>query len=469
MKPIHRIFSISFLILIFSTAGCQKTQSENNTGNMVLFASGLSNPVCITNAGDSRLFVVDQAGLIRIVDSTGKVNTQPFFDIRSRVVFGGERGLLGLAFHPEYKTNGFFYVNYVGPGDITTISRFKVNSGNTEIADPASELKLLTINQPFANHNGGTLCFGPDGYLYIGMGDGGSGGDPGNRSQNPLLLLGKMLRIDVNNGNLYAIPSTNPFRNSATTLPEIWATGLRNPWKFSFDRLTGDLWIADVGQNAFEEVNFQQASSPGGENYGWRCYEGNATYNTSGCLPATSLTFPVYVYPQSADCSVTGGYVFRGDVSSAYYGYYFFTDYCSDRIWTLHKVEDNWVKEDFGQYSGNNFSTFGEDASGQLYVAGRGSGKIFRVIGSTTGIDNTDVLSGVKIIHAPFSGKIKIETGVTSPREVRFVLTDMKGSVVSTLAGFDTNFEFATGRLPKGVYILNILMDGRKKAHKLIL
>ena len=171
MKPLHRIISISFFILIFSTASCQKTQSENNTDNMVLFASGVSNPVYITNAGDSRLFVVDQAGYIRILDSAGKMYTQPYLDIRSRVTFGGERGLLGLAFHPEYKTNGFFYVNYVGPGDITNISRFKVNSANPEIADPTSELKIMTITQPFSNHNGGTLCFGPDGYLYIGMGD----------------------------------------------------------------------------------------------------------------------------------------------------------------------------------------------------------------------------------------------------------------------------------------------------------
>lgn len=469
MKPFTRIISISIFTLVFSTASCQKTQSENNIENMELFASGLSNPVCITNAGDSRLFVVDQAGYIRTVDLTGKVNAQPFLDIRSRVVFSGERGLLGLAFHPEYKTNGFFYVNYVGTGDITTISRFRVNSDNPEIADPTSELKLMTITQPFSNHNGGTLCFGPDGFLYIGMGDGGSGGDPGNRSQNPLLLLGKMLRIDVNNGNLYAIPTTNPFRNSTTTLPEIWATGLRNPWKFSFDRLTGDLWIADVGQNAFEEINFQPATSTGGENYGWRCYEGNATYNTSGCLPAASLTFPVYVYPQGTDCSVTGGYVFRGDPNSAYYGHYFFADYCSNRIWTLHKVGENWVKEDFGQYSGNSFSTFGEDASGKLYVAGRGSGKIYRVVGNTTGINASNILSGVKIIKDPFSGKISIETGQNASRQAKLILSDIKGTIINTVTMYGVNYELDPGILPKGVYILNIVIGDKKMAHKLVL
>ncbi|MDP3914122.1 MAG: PQQ-dependent sugar dehydrogenase [Bacteroidota bacterium] len=468
MKPLHRIISISFFILIFSTASCQKTQSENNIENMELFASGLSNPVCITNAGDNRLFVVDQAGYIRIVDSDGIVRTQPFLDIRDRVTFGGERGLLGLAFHPGYKTNGFFYVNYVGAGDITNISRFKVNSGNPEIADPTSELKIMTITQPYSNHNGGTLCFGPDGYLYIGLGDGGSGGDPGNRSQNPMTLLGKMLRIDINSGNPYSIPSTNPFLNSTTTLPEIWSLGLRNPWKFSFDRLTGDMWIADVGQNAIEEVNMQPANSKGGENYGWRCYEGNQTYNTSGCAAASTLTFPVYTYPQGTDCSVTGGYVYREDVSSAYYGHYFFTDYCSDRIWTLHKVGENWVKEDFGRFTGNNFSTFGEGSDGKLYVSGRGSGKIYRVVGNTTGINASNILSGVKIIQVPNSNKIRIETGQNNRQEIQISLSDIKGTVLHQATTSGANYEFDAGKLAFGTYILNIVIDGKKMTQKLI-
>jgi len=189
-----------------------------------------------------------------------------------------------------------------------------------------------------------------------------------------------MLRIDVDQANPYAIPASNPFYNSTTTLKEIWALGLRNPWRFSFDRLTGDLWIADVGQNAIEEIDFQPAASAGGENYGWRCYEGNDVYNNSGCAPSSSLKFPIYTYTHGSGCSVTGGYVYRGSDSSAYYGHYFFTDYCSDKIWTLHKSGNNWVKEDFGQFSGNNFSTFGEDANGQLYIAGLTSGKIYLVV-----------------------------------------------------------------------------------------
>jgi len=384
MKLLINKLQILFFILILSEVSCKKSPIINKVSDakkMVLLASGLSHPVSIMNANDSRLFVAEQVGRIVIVTPDGQLKTQPFLDIRDRVTFEGERGLLGVAFHPNFKSNGYFYVNYVGAGDITTISRFKVSSGNPDVADLQSELKLLTIPQPYANHNGGDLNFGPDGYLYIGLGDGGSGGDPGNRAQNPKEYLGKMLRIDVNHGTLYAIPASNPFYNSATTLGEIWAIGLRNPWRFSFDRLTGDLWIADVGQNAIEEINFQKANSKGGENYGWRCYEGNEVYNISACTSSSTLTFPVYTYLHDTECSITGGYVFRGTNSSAYYGHYFFADYCSDKIWTLHKVNNTWEKEDFGQFPGNNFSTFGEGDQGQLYVAGITSGKIYLVIG----------------------------------------------------------------------------------------
>jgi len=376
MKTSYIILPIVFLVLSCDDARPQKSASSNN---LVLFASGLSNPVCITNAGDSRLFVVNQAGSIHIIDSNGNVSPQTYLDIQGRVTYGGEQGLLGVAFHPQYLTNGYFYVNYIGDGDSTHISRFNVSAGDPDLADSLSEFKLLTIYQPFTNHNGGDLSFGPDGYLYIGLGDGGSGGDPGNRAQNPMEYLGKMLRIDVNQGNPYTIPPTNPFYNSPTTLGEIWALGLRNPWRFSFDRLTGDLWIADVGQNAVEEIDFQPAASTGGENYGWRCYEGNQPYNTSGCASASAYTFPVFTYPHGDDCSVTGGYVYRGNASFPFYGHYFYADYCSDRIWTLHYAAGNWVSDIFGQFPGNNFSTFGENAAGQLFVAGRSSGTIWRI------------------------------------------------------------------------------------------
>lgn len=368
---------LSLILLAMVSFSCKKKPLSGD--KLIPFADNIDFPVTITHAGDSRLFVVGQEGYIWIIDTAGNKVSDAFLDIHERVVYGGERGLLGLAFHPNFKQNGFFYINYVGAGDSTHISRFTLSPSDRNLADPASEYKLITMKQPYENHNGGNLCFGPDGYLYIGMGDGGSGGDPENRSQNPSLLLGKMLRIDVNGGQPYAIPTTNPFVDSAGFRPEIWATGLRNPWRFSFDKLTGDLWIADVGQDAIEEIDFQKADSKGGENYGWRCYEGNNTYNTDSCDQTKNFVFPVHTYPHGPECSVTGGYVFRGDVSSPYYGHYFFADYCSDKIWTLHPEGQKWVAAEFGMFKGNNFCTFGEDYQGRIYVAGIKSGTIYKI------------------------------------------------------------------------------------------
>jgi glucose/arabinose dehydrogenase len=464
MKTPYMIIPLLFLSLIFHSASCQESPAENI---LVPFAAGINKPVCITNAGDNRLFVVDQAGYIRIIDTGGNIFPVPFLDIHDRVTYGGEQGLLGVAFHPQYSANGYFYVNYTGEGDSTHISRFTVSSGNQDLADPASEFKLMTIFQPYTNHNGGDLSFGPDGYLYIGLGDGGSAGDPGNRAQNPMEYLGKILRIDVDLGNPYAIPPTNPFYNSLSTLGEIWALGVRNPWRFSFDRLTGDLWIGDVGQNSFEEIDFQPATSPGGENYGWRCYEANQEYNSSGCPGSSAFTFPVYTYPHGPECSITGGYVYRGTSSSPYYGHYFFADYCSDRIMTLHQVAGDWIEEDFGQYPGNNFSTFGEDASGQLYVAGLTTGTIYRVLENSTGIINDDVLAGIKLIQAPFSGKIRVETGLDGLHDMHLSLYNISGSMLFNDAAKAASFEFDPGYLPAGIYFLKIGIDGRSVVKKL--
>ncbi len=463
MKILLKISSLIVLILIINIANGQ------GTNKLIPFASGLTSPVGITNAGDSRLFVVNQLGYVHIISPNGIVNTQPFIDIHDRVVYGGERGLLGIAFHPQYKTNGYFFVNYIGNGDSTYISRFKVNTENPDLADPQSELKLMTIFQPYTNHNGGDLCFGPDGYLYIGLGDGGSGGDPGNRSQNKMEYLGKMLRIDVNQGNPYSVPVTNPFYGSKSARNEIWALGLRNPWRFSFDRLTGDLWIGDVGQNAIEEINFQAADSKGGENYGWRCYEGNQPYSNTGCISSNELTFPVYSYPQDQECSVTGGYVYRGSASSPFYGRYFFTDYCSDRIWTLHKVADNWVKEDFGRFTGNNFSTFGEDASGKLYVAGIYSGKIFRIDDLSTNINPIENSMGLKIIHVPFSDIIQLRTDRNDNPEIQIYVYDIRGTQHFRKNIQEQMYELNLGFLPAGIYFLKVTIDGNNQIQKLVL
>ena len=462
MKLIYAWFLPIVLLLAFNTAFCQ------NANKLTLFASGLTSPVCIVNAGDSRLFVAEQRGFIRIVSSTGIISTQPFLDITNRVVYGGERGLLGIAFHPNFKTNGYFYVNYIGTGDSTHISRFKV-TGDENVANPQSELKLLTIFQPYQNHNGGDLEFGPNGYLYIGLGDGGSGGDPGNRAQNPKEFLGKMLRIDVDHGNPYVIPPTNPFYNSTTAKGEIWALGLRNPWRFSFDRLTGDLWIGDVGQDVFEEIDFQSVDSKGGENYGWRCYEGNQAYNSSGCSSTNLMTFPIYTYTHGAECSITGGYVYRGSSSSPFYGSYFFADYCSDRIWTLHKVSGNWVKEDFGQFTGNNFGTFGEDVSGQLYIAGIGSGTIFRINDLTTGITRNENQSDIKIFKTPFSNKIKVEISSNKKSKMKIEVFDIRAIKHYEVNTQETEYNLNIGFLPAGIYFLKVTFEGKSQVQKLVL
>lgn len=448
-------------------AGCKEVQIITSPG-LVVFASGLISPVCISNAGDSRLFVIDQHGLIVIVDSAGNVNPQPFLDIRPKVTYGGERGLLGIAFHPQYITNGYFYINYIGAGDSTHISRFRVNFADADKADPSSEQKIMTIYQPFVNHNGGDLCFGPDGYLYIGLGDGGSGGDPGNRAQNLMDYLGKILRIDVNNGNPYSVPQTNPFYSSTSARKEIWALGLRNPWRFSFDRLTGDLWIGDVGQNAIEEIDFQPSTSRGGENYGWRCYEGNAVYDTTGCNSISEYSFPVTTYPHGPECAVTGGYVDRSPVSSPFYGYYFFADYCSDNIWTLHNVAGNRVVQNFGQFPGNNFSTFGENVKGQLYVAGITSGTIYRINSTPTGVSLQNVSTQVKVTHLLASGKFRIETQRQEGNPMLITLFNVLGSTCYNVEILENVYEFDVSFLPKGVYFLNIVIEGRKQAFKLI-
>jgi len=291
---------------------------------------------------------------------------------------GGEQGLLGLAFHPDYATNGYFYVNYTDTDGDTVVSRFTVTF-DPDAADPSSEQILLSIPQPYSNHNGGDLAFGTDGYLYISTGDGGSGGDPQNYAQNPLTFLGKILRIDVDTGSPYGIPADNPFVSDPGVLDEIWALGLRNPWRFAFDSLTGDFWIADVGQSAREEINFQDAASPGGENYGWRCYEGTLPYNTTGCDGPESYEFPVFEFPHPEHCSVTGGVVYRGTSYPELDGYYFFMDYCSGNMWSLFSDgQGGWQVDDYGVFV-SFISSFGADAAGEVYACSLSDGTLYKM------------------------------------------------------------------------------------------
>ena len=352
-------------------------------------AGGFVQPVHVSHAddGSGRIFVVEQAGRIRILDN-GFVLPSPFLDISPNVVCCGEQGLLSVAFPPGFASKGYFYVNYTGipvaPAVVapTVIARYRVSADNANVADPASEEMILTIPQPYANHNGGQLAFGPDGYLYVGMGDGGSGGDPLNNGQTPGTLLGKLLRIDVEAGVVpYGIPSTNPFLGMAGYREEIWALGLRNPWRFSFDRLTGDLYIGDVGQGAVEEVDVQPAGSPGGQNYGWNIMEGGGCYNSAACNTA-GLTLPIATYDHSQGCSVTGGAVYRGTALPALQGIYFYGDYCSGRIWGLRMGDAGWETAVLPVPGAlpMNITTFGEDEAGNVYVANYANGELLQVL-----------------------------------------------------------------------------------------
>ena len=333
--------------------------------------SGLEQPTSVVSAddGSGRLFVTQKTGLARVIEN-GELLGAPFLDLTGVVSLESEQGLLGLAFHPEYAENGRLFVHYNEDGD-TVISEFAVSS-DPNVVDAASERVLLTIDQPYPNHKGGNLAFGPDGLLYIGMGDGGAGGDPEGRGQDLSTLLGKMLRIDVDNGDPYAVPQSNPFVATGDAEPEIWAYGLRNPWKYSFDRETGDLWIADVGQGSFEEVNVQPAGSTGGENYGWDVTEGSSCYSDDGSVSECGreeFTLPVTEYGRDEGSSITGGYVYRGESIPALDGQYVFGDFGSGLVWAAAPAGD-------GSYTRTTLFdaefpvvAFGEDEAGELYVA----------------------------------------------------------------------------------------------------
>jgi glucose/arabinose dehydrogenase len=372
---------------VFTVAGTVQGVSFQQVAN------GLGPVTSIANAGDGRLFLTVQTGRILIVENGSTPRSQPFLDIRDRITTDGERGLLSVAFHPRYAENGFFFVNYTNLQGNTVIARYQVSAANPDQADPASARILLTIEQPYSNHNGGLLKFGPDGYLYIGMGDGGSGFDPECRAQKPDMLLGKMLRIDVDQNvaapPYYGIPASNPFRGPGAPPDEVWASGLRNPWRFSFDRETGDLWIADVGQNRREEIDFQPASSRGGENYGWKVMEGTLCSSSDSCPASTpacdsaAFTPPVLEYDHGPHCSVTGGYVYRGSGAAQLRGSYVFGDFCSGVLWAAARQGDGFtVRTISGQVS--QLTTFGEDRTGELYAA-NGAGQLFRFVGQAAG------------------------------------------------------------------------------------
>jgi hypothetical protein len=471
-----------------------------------LVATGFNQPVDITGAGDgsNRLFVLEQAGRIRVFDQTiREVQTTDFLDISDIVLSGGsEQGLLGIAFHPDFANNGYFYVNFTSnafggssSAGQTVVARYTATGANLAAVSPDSRKVLLQIDQPFRNHNGGDLAFGPEGYLYIGTGDGGSGGDPEESGQDPQALLGKMLRIDVNVTNdttPYVIPGDNPFVGNDEVLDEIWALGLRNPWRYSFDRTTNDLWIADVGQVAREEIDLQPASSTGGENYGWDCREGLIEYPDSSpgsssvlCGNGSVYVDPVFDYPRNSSVggfSVTGGFVYRGTKADDLLGHYICADYAVPNVFIISpdegsgrslSVQRNPVA---GDTAIGNISTFGEDDEGNLYVADLSRGSIYEITGRVIPVSTAETPNpsqGPTIIpnpaHRDFSVNIP-ELQQAGSVNVR-VLSGAGRLVYQKIHiedGGPVRGEYVLPEVPAGVYQVLITYDNATFARKLV-
>jgi glucose/arabinose dehydrogenase len=372
------------LLLLAASVGAAGCFSERTLGPLpavtlraVEVASGLSNPLYLTApAGDSRLFVVEQPGRVRIIRS-GALLAQPFLDITAKVLSGGERGLLSIAFHPSYATNGYVYASYTDRAGDTKIERYTVSATNADAVDPASAQHVLSVAQPYANHNGGLVLFGPDRMFYVGLGDGGSGGDPHNYGQSTATLLGKLLRLDVDGGTPYSIPAGNPFIGQPNARAEIWALGLRNPWRFAFDRVAGLLYVADVGQSEWEEVHVAPANRAG-VNYGWRVLEGSECYGAPTCN-AQGLEHPVLEYSHDEGCSITGGVVYRGSRMPAIAGHYFYSDYCTGFLRSFRYASGEAVDQrSWSVGLLGSVLSFGEDAAGEMYVLSA-NGRVYRL------------------------------------------------------------------------------------------
>ena len=427
------------------------------------YASGFSEPVDLKNAGDDRLFVVEQGGTIKIIDGNGIVLSNDFLDISGDVSGGSEQGLLSIAFHPDYANNGKFYVNYTKTNGDTRVSEFTVDSGNPNLADPNSEVTIIEIAQPFSNHNGGCLQFGTDGYLYIATGDGGSGGDPNNLAQNTTNLLGNILRIDVDNpipgATNYGIPADNPFAGDPSNREEIWAYGLRNPWKFSFDSATNNLWIADVGQGEIEEIN-RVGGSEAGLNYGWRCYEGSEPFNTTNCPPAGNLTFPVAEYNHPTGFSITGGYVYNGTLQPSLQGLYFFADFATSLI---GYVDSNDNLTNLGSFGGG-WSSFGVDIDNELFIVNY-SGSVSRIIEAP--IIGVEEHTTTDFSFFPNPANEKISLQIENDTFASVSILDIKGSVLfseENIAQQHKDIDIST--LSQGIYLLKVTTAGNNSFTK---
>jgi len=386
MKPLRYVVTVVSLALLPAAASAQPPVDVE-----IVINGGLTSGVGVTHAGDGsgRLFVTQQEGTIMVWTGGNSVLPTPFLNLSTIVSDGGEQGLLGLAFHPDYSSNGLFFVNYTDQLGDTVVARYQVSAGDPNVANPASATTLMTFDQPFENHNGGDLHFGPDdGFLHISTGDGGA---PAANSQDPTNLLGKILRIDVDGSPdpgeetcgltaNYGIPNDNPLVGGAGDCDEIWSLGLRNPWRFSFDRETSDLWIGDVGAGDWEEVDFEPAGSSGGDNYGWPCYEGHEV--NDGCGEPEDFVFPIHVLPHPTNCSVIGGFRYRGPEFPNLTGFYFFTDWCSGRLWAAEPAGGGaWTSHDLMDIGSFFYTGFGENEEGELFIAG--SQAIARVVDPT--------------------------------------------------------------------------------------
>ena len=468
----HKLKLILLILIIYYSGGLAQLQLQDAFPNLTF-----NNPVDLQfpNDGTNRFFVVEQSGMIKVFQNSSSASSvKVFLDITDRVSAASiEMGLLGLAFHPDYKNNGYFYVNYTitSPSMMTRISRFKVSSTNPDSADKNSELILLTQDQPFNNHKGGQTKFGLDGYLYLGLGDGGSGGDPNNNAQNISTLLGKILRIDVNTtqGSLnYGIPSDNPFKgNTQGWREEIYAYGLRNPWRFSFDSTTGYLWCGDVGQDAYEEIDLIH----NGGNYGWRCYEGSHPYNTSGC-DSSNYILPVYDYEHAGEinCCIIGGFVYRGSNFPELYGKYIFADYCSKNFWSLQYQGPNLpvVTPLFTSPFGQPYA-FAVDKNNELYICAS-DGKIYTFKPTVISVNpDGSIIHDYNLFQNypnPFNPSTSINIVIPEESNVHIQIMDMMGRVIADLLNESKSkgsyeLHWVASEFASGIYFVRMIAKSR--------
>ncbi|WKZ69136.1 MAG: PQQ-dependent sugar dehydrogenase [Melioribacteraceae bacterium] len=471
--------SLLISLLLFTTLSFAQLRYVEAFPNLEFAA-----PVDIQHAGDNsnRLFVLEQEGRIRVFQNDSLVNsTEVFLDIRDKVLYGGEQGLLGLAFHPNYSENGYFYLDYTRSNPRrTVISRFQVSANNPNQADPNSEFVLLEVEQPYSNHNGGQIVIGPDGYLYITLGDGGSGGDPLNSGQDRTTLLGNILRIDVDNpanGLNYGIPDDNPFvGNNEDWREEIYAYGLRNVWRFSFDPITNKLWAADVGQNAYEEINIIES----GKNYGWKIMEGFHCYDPSTNCDQTGLELPVWEYAHNdpnGGQSITGGFVYRGSKANELFGGYVYGDFITGRIWVYFEGENPTNMLIFNN-TGLAISTFGVDQNDELYFASFTNGRIYKFLGEPTGVQEEGKLNIDYKLNQnypnPFNPDTMISFYFSKPEKVKIEIFNNLGEKVEevfngTAVKGMNRINYTSKNLASGVYYFKLTSDNFSDSKKMVL